>query len=225
MTGLQGLFIDFYGTLAGGDREVVELICRAVIDDFGLELSAVDLAEDWGRTYFEAIEAINGDGFRPLVEIEADTLVDTFLPYTGEFDPQHYIVELNKYLARPELFDEVREVLAAKKLPMCLVSNADDRQLREALEYHELSFDYVVSSESARSYKPEPRIFEAALELTGWKPDKVLHVGDSLHSDVWGAHRAGLRAAWVCRSGRISDIGTEKPDFTWSDLRPIISLG
>ena len=82
----------------------------------------------------------------------------------------------------------------------------------------------MVSSESARSYKPEPRIFEAALALTGWSADRVVHVGDSLHSDIGGAHAAGLKAAWVNRTCRISDIGTGQPDFTWNDLRPLVTL-
>ena len=52
----------------------------------------------------------------------------------------------------------------------------------------------------------------------------IIHVGDSLHSDVAGAHKVGIRAAWVSRADRIGDIGTEKPDFTWPDLRPLPHL-
>ena len=220
----QGIFIDFYGTLASGDGQIVETICQSVIEDHGLDLDAAEFAIKWGEVYFAAIEGVNGTGFRPLLEIERDTLIDTFMPFAGRIDPDPYIVELNKYLSQPDLFDEVQEVLASVSLPVCIVSNADERELRAALEYHNLPIEYVVSSEKARSYKPEPEIFGAALQLTGWDRKNVLHIGDSLHSDIWGAHKAGLKAAWVCRGDRISDIGTEMPDFSWSDLRPMISL-
>jgi len=220
----QGVFLDFYGTLACGDRQAVESVCQTVIDDHGLDITAADLAIKWGDCYFAAIEAVDGSAFRPLVEIEHDTLIETVLPLAGKVDAGPYIAQLNRYLVRPPLFQDVPAVLNELTLPICIVSNADERELRAALEYHHLQFEHVVSSEFARCYKPKPRIFEVALELTGWSTDGVVHVGDSLYSDVGGAHRAGLRAAWVHRAGRISDIGTEKPDFTWKDLGPIISL-
>ena len=224
MRSLQGIFLDFYGTVAGGDRQAVESICQAIIDDHGLELSAADLACQWGHVYFAAVETVNSDGFRLLGEIERHTLVKTVMPLVGRIDPEPYVATLNQYLAQPPLFDEVREVFDGRTVPVCLVSNADERELRAAMAYHDLRFDFVVSSELARGYKPGPRIFEVALERTGWSADRVLHVGDSLYSDVGGAHRAGLGAAWVCRQNRISDIGTDRPDVVWSDLRPIISL-
>jgi 2-haloacid dehalogenase/putative hydrolase of the HAD superfamily len=195
-----------------------------VIDDHGLSVNAAELAAQWGDYYFDALRAADGNGFRLLVEIERDTLVETLMPYAGRIDVTPYIEQLNDYLAQPPLFEEVREVLDALTIPVCIVSNADERELRAAITHHQLAMDYVVTSESARSYKPEPGIFAFALELTGWSAGKVLHVGDSLHSDVGGAHRAGIRAAWINRSDRIKDIGTEQPDIIWTDLKPLLEL-
>lgn len=224
MQNLEGIFLDFYGTLASGDRAAVVGICQQVVVDHGLPLTAEELALAWGQRYFAAIESGNGDNFRALTQIEHDTLVDTVREVGGRIDVTRYIQTLNSYLAQPTLFDEVEEVLAALKLPVCIVSNADEHELSKALDHHGLRFDFVVTSERARSYKPESQIFFTALELTGWSPERVLHIGDSLHSDVGGARRMGIRAAWVNRSERISDIGTDQPDMTWSDLRPLLLL-
>lgn len=177
--------------------------------------------------YFACIEGLDGRGFKLLTDIEHDTLVEVVEPLVGRVPVQAYIDRFNEYLGRPPVFDEVRPVLEAVRaagLPVCIVSNADERELRTAVEHHSLPVDYIVTSESARSYKPEPKIFEKALELTGLPRSGVVHVGDSLHSDVGGAHRAGLPAAWVNRQGRIHDIGTEEPDFTWGDLFPLVDL-
>ncbi|MBI4580549.1 MAG: HAD family hydrolase, partial [Planctomycetes bacterium] len=182
------------------------------------------LAVQWGHRYFAELDAADRSTFRTLKHIEAETLAETIRPFAGPLRVEKYIASFNEYLARPTLFEEVREVLARLRVPVCIVSNADDRELQAALSHHGLHFDWVVSSESARSYKPQPGIFAAALELTGWSPDRVIHVGDSLHSDVGGAHGVGLKAAWVNRSIRISDIGSKQPDFTWSDLRPLVEL-
>lgn len=226
----DGVFLDFYGTLASGDVQAVEAICQEVITDHGLQFTAPELAKQWGHRYFAAIEdnngKTNGDGrrFRNLKQIETDTLIETIEPLCGRISVDHYIQSLNVYLAQPTLYEEVREVLAALRLPICIVSNADDEELLAAIEHHGLHFDYVVSSESSSSYKPDTGIFQAALDVTGWEADRVIHVGDSLHSDVGGAHAAGLKAAWVSRSIRISDIGTDTPDYTWTDLKPLIGL-
>ncbi|HSW45055.1 MAG TPA: HAD family hydrolase [Phycisphaerae bacterium] len=226
MTGrFEGIFLDFYGTVAGGDHQAVRDVCQRVIDDHNLTADAGDLAGWWGDCYFAAIESVNGHAFRLLREIEHETLIETALRMLStEIDATPYIEQLNAYLACPQLFEEVHEVLSCLRLPVCIVSNADEHEIRQAIAHHGLKVDYVVTSESARSYKPEPGIFRSALELTGWSPDRVLHVGDSLHSDVGGAHKAGLRAAWVRRAVRIKDIGDEEPEYTWGDLRPLLSL-
>jgi len=220
----EGVFLDFYGTVAAGDAWAVEDLCRRVIDDHGLSVTALELAGRWGDRYFEAIEHMNGHGFRLLGQIERDTLIETLAAYGPVPDVTAYVEHLNAYLARPPLFEEVREVLARLELPVCIVSNADEYELRTAIAYHGLPLETVVTSESARCYKPDAGIFRHALKVTGWPADRVLHVGDSLHSDVGGAHTAGLKAAWVHRVGRIKDIGTETPEHTWTDLWPLLTV-
>ncbi len=220
----DGVFLDFYGTVASGDGGAVEAVCQQVVDDHSLPVSAAKLACRWGDRYFQAIEQMNGHGFRLLGEIERDTLIETIAEYGPVPDVTVYVDRLNAYLAQPPLFEEIHEVFAQLDLPVCIVSNADEYELRTAIAHHSLPLDNIVTSESARSYKPDAAIFTHALNVTGWRPDRVLHVGDSLHSDVSGAHAAGLEAAWVHRVGRIKDIGTGIPDYTWTDLRPLLEL-
>ncbi|MEW5728087.1 MAG: TIGR01459 family HAD-type hydrolase [Pseudomonadota bacterium] len=45
--------------------------------------------------------------------------------------------------------------------------------------------------------KPDPAIYDMALDLLGVGRERVLAVGDALHTDVKGANRAGLRAVFV----------------------------
>lgn len=224
MNGLDGIFLDFYGTVASGDRAAVVAICARVVQDLNLPLRDEDLAVAWGHRYFAAIESSHPDSFRSLAELERDTLIETVSAHGQRVNAAPYIEMLNAYLARPPLFDEVREVLGGLKTPVCIVSNADERELLAAIEHLGLAFEGVITSERARSYKPDTQIFRAALELTGWAPERVIHVGDSLHSDVGGARKLGIRTAWINRADRITDIGTDIPDFAWPDLRPLLTL-
>ena len=108
MQDLDGIFLDFYGTLAGGDRAAVVSICRQVIADHGLAIGADEMAVAWGRRYFAAIESVNGTHFRNLTQIEEDTLVDTALELGGSIEATGSIQMLHDYLAAPPLFEEVR---------------------------------------------------------------------------------------------------------------------
>ena len=78
----------------------------------------------------------------------------------------------------------------------------------------------VASGVEARNVgKPEPALFEAA--LTRLACDRPLMAGDSLHSDVAGAARAGMATALVLtgRDSRADATAAEpSPDHVFDDL-------
>lgn len=53
-------------------------------------------------------------------------------------------------------------------------------------------FDIVVGSSDGYCDKPDPAMFEAAVEALGIKPSDAWHVGDGLINDVLGASRARI---------------------------------
>jgi FMN phosphatase YigB (HAD superfamily) len=55
----------------------------------------------------------------------------------------------------------------------------------------------VVDSSALGLWKPDRRIFRYAVDALSARSDEALHVGDSYERDVEGAHRAGLRTAWL----------------------------
>jgi putative hydrolase of the HAD superfamily len=59
----------------------------------------------------------------------------------------------------------------------------------------------VVASAVVGAAKPEPALFEAALELAGCPAERALHVGDSVSKDVAGAEGAGVAAVLLDREG------------------------
>jgi putative hydrolase of the HAD superfamily len=70
--------------------------------------------------------------------------------------------------------------------------------------------DAVVVSAEVGVAKPDPRIFEVALERLRRDATEALAVGDSLETDVAGAHAAGVRAVLLDRTGAIPAAGVEK---------------
>ena len=110
---------------------------------------------------------------------------------------------------RFEAFDDAAPVLAEigdRGLRRVVVSNWDC-SLGGVLADLGLEVDAVVTSAEVGASKPDPRIFEAALDAAGCRSDEALHVGDSLENDVAGARAAGIAALHLDRVGA-GDIST-----------------
>ena len=63
-------------------------------------------------------------------------------------------------------------------------------------------FDLLIDSQDVGVEKPDPRIFQLALERSGSRADTTLHAGDFFHVDVVGARAAGLQA-WMVDSANL----------------------
>lgn len=220
----KAVLVDFYGTIAAGDADAIDAVCRTIVGDLDLPLSPASLALTWGEHFFATIERRNHGAFRLLHDCVCESLTMALTPLAGRVDPAPYVNPLNDYWTAPPLHAEAAEALASIKVPTCCVSNADNVPLRLAIRTNRLRFDHVITSEDARCYKPDTEIFVRALTALQLEADDVVHVGDSLHSDVGGARRIGMDSVWVCREERIHDIGQESATFKISDLRELRAI-
>lgn len=73
-------------------------------------------------------------------------------------------------------------------------------------------FDAIVVAGDLTIYKPDARAFEALADRLGVRGNAVLFVGDSYELDIVGAHRAGMRTAWIRHEGK-APTGDVLPDF------------
>jgi HAD superfamily hydrolase (TIGR01509 family) len=80
-----------------------------------------------------------------------------------------------------------------------LVTNGPPGMQREKLAAVGLdgAFDVSVFAGFETPAKPDPAPFDRALDALDVPADRAIHVGNSLRTDVPGAQRAGLRAAWL----------------------------
>ena len=77
-------------------------------------------------------------------------------------------------------------------------------------------FETVVHGGYDAPAKPDPAPFRRALSVLETAPARTVHVGNSLDSDVAGAHAAGLRSAWL-PDGATGDPDP-RPDYTLDTL-------
>ena len=122
------------------------------------------------------------------------------------------------YAARNEVecYADALPALArlAARYPLVSVSNGNADVERIGLAHF---FRFCVSSRDCGVAKPAPAIFHAACERLRLPPAAVLHVGDDPELDVAGARAAGLRTAWINRSGA-AWTHPDQPDLVLRDL-------
>lgn len=108
------------------------------------------------------------------------------------------------------LYDGARELIARCReagLIVGVISNWSAR-LPRVLDGLDLTseFDFVLCSAIVEMEKPEPAIFEHALELAGAAPDACLHAGDHPDKDVRAALGLGIRSVLVDHADRHADL-------------------
>ena len=125
------------------------------------------------------------------------------------------------------VYDDVRSALdhLRTRFRLGLLTNGAPDLQREKIAGAGIGgyFDPIVVSGDLGFGKPDPRIFHEILSRAGVTSNEAIMVGNSLHSDIQGAHAAGMKAVWVNRAGtpRDDDI---VPDWEVGDLTTLRRL-
>jgi putative hydrolase of the HAD superfamily len=135
------------------------------------------------------------------------------------------LAELHEYHVANNLWelvpDGVRPALTALRdrgLKLTIVSNANGT-LRAHLARIGLDryVDCVLDSCDEQVEKPDPRLFEIALDRSGARKESTIHVGDLYNIDIVGARNAGLR-------GVLLDETNLRPDADCPRVRSLAEL-
>jgi len=125
-------------------------------------------------------------------------VLDQVAPSLGELDRDNFFEIAYEHFAEAgvwELYPEVHGVLEQlqPRFQLAVISNFDGR-LRLILEHLGISnfFRHVFISSELGADKPDPEIYQRALQFIDLKPNEVLHVGDDPERDWEAASAAGL---------------------------------
>jgi len=92
-------------------------------------------------------------------------------------------------------------------------------QKLEALSFSD-AFETVVYAGYDAPSKPDPAPFHRSLDALDATPERAVHVGNSLESDVAGAAAAGVRSVWL---GNGVESPSPTPDYRIESLRELSS--
>lgn len=221
---LRAILLDFYGTVVEEDDKILAYICDEIAKASPKDITSRDVGSYWGQVFGEMCSKSYGSTFCSQKKLEELSLRKVLSHFNVDLDSGKLSRILFDYWAKPTIFPESKNVLSKCGVPICIVTNIDNVELISALTHNDLTFDYVVTSEDCGAYKPRPEPFEKALSLLNLSNEEVLHVGDSISSDVHGAKAMGITTLWINRKKRSFPAKEKQPDYISPDLNGILDV-
>lgn len=143
--------------------------------------------------------------------------------YKSSENSKELCENLFKHWQAPPIFNDTSLLMERVKIPKIVLSNIDRNDIEAAINHHGLVFEYVLTSEDVKSYKPRPEMFLKALSTFSLQPQNVLHIGDSLSSDIAGAQSAGIKVAWLNRKNKELP-SSFSPDYVISSFEELLPI-
>jgi putative hydrolase of the HAD superfamily len=131
--------------------------------------------------------------------------------------------DLASYRLHPDALPTL-ERLHKADISLGVISNFEEwlERLLESLEVSQF-FAVTVISGVEGVEKPDPRIFEIALERAGVSADEAVYVGDHPFFDVEAAEKVGMLAVLIDRRGRHADSDATRIT-SLEDLPAVVGL-
>jgi 2-haloacid dehalogenase len=219
------LSFDCYGTLIDWETGIFSAL-RPILAAHGVSVADAELL----ALYSELEPEAQLGGFRPYREV-LKSVVHGFGQRLGfkptESQASSLADSLSDWQPFPDTVAALRRLKTRYKL--AIISNVDDDLFASTARHLEVPFDYVITAQQARAYKPSPKIFRLAQQRTGVDPGQWLHAAQSVYHDVIPANSMGIASVWVNRpsprfGSGAAKAASGKPDLVVPDLKTLADL-
>ncbi len=219
MAGIRACVFDAYGTLFDVHSAVGRL--RAQVGDQADALSQLWRTKQLEYSWLRALMGRHVDFWQVTGEA-----LDYALARTG-VDPAVRAPLLQAYLtldAYPEVPDVLRR-LRAGGLKTAILSNGEPKMLEAGARSAGIDglLDAILSVEAVGVFKPEPRVYQLAVERLGVPADAIAFQSSNAW-DVHGAACFGLRPVWINRFGAPPERLPGAPEHELKDLSGLPAL-
>ncbi|NET23865.1 MAG: HAD-IA family hydrolase [Okeania sp. SIO1H5] len=224
---LQVIFFDVGGTLLHPQPSVAEVYQR-VAQEHGFEISSGEIRKQF-RQAFQQQSKIPLDSVAREVSWWRTIVDNTLGSWVDESAMESVFRDLWTVYASPKVWRiaedaiAVLETLKNREIKLGIISNWDSRLL-SLLDSLALSryFDTIQVSALAGVAKPDPRIFEKALNAVRASAERSLHVGDSVENDLLAPRKMGMQSV-LLRSSSEGSLSLANEDRIHS-FRELLDL-
>ena len=205
---------DCYGTLIDWESGILPTL-RAVLNHHHFKPYDVAILELYGEFEGQA-ESGPYQSYRKVLE----SVVQRFGKHFGFTPAPDELSSLpDSVPSWPPFLDTVAALrLLQKHYKLAVISNIDDDLFAETRKHLDVDFDFVITAQQARSYKPSINNFQLALRTMGLAPDRLLHAAQSIYHDVVPAHSLGIASVWVNRKSARPGVGAVRAAAGRADL-------
>ena len=156
-------------------------------------------------------------GYRPFSELTREAVVFALAQHREEREVDAVMASMLSISLYPEAAAALEGI--GKRASLAILSNGDPGALDALLRNARVRdrFRWVVSAQEVSVFKPAPAVYQRLLDVSGAGRERLLFVSSN-GWDVAGAAAAGLRVAWVNRTGAPPEGVGGEPEFTVADL-------
>jgi 2-haloacid dehalogenase len=219
------LTFDCYGTLIDWESGLLAAL-RPPLAVHGVAAPDEQLLEAFARHEAE----LEAGPYRPYREVLGEVLT-AMLRHRGAAPTADQVAAFGGSVADWPAFPDSAAALARlhARFRLGVITNCDDDLFAASEARLGTTFDWVVTAQQAKRYKPNPRGFELMFERVGIPPSRILHVAQSLFHDHVPAQRLGLSTVWVDRRSGREGFGATPPadatpHLTVPDMATLASL-
>lgn len=219
MKSKKALFMDFYGTVVAE----ISPIAREVIMDVYQNSSASSPREViayWYKTFGEKTILYNGPTFKTQHDMSLEIFRDMVRDFQCGCSPEALLARMEEHWCTSPIYEDAAAFLKQVSLPVYFVTNCDDRYVEAEIQKYGLHPAGVITSEQARYSKPHKELFLFAMEKAGYRPEDLVHIGDSLEGDVKTPSSLGIHSIWLNREKKEVPEGVESVE----DLRELLKI-
>ncbi len=215
---VAAVVFDLYGTLLSIDSMRMH-VAAAGVQDPGPFVAA------WRRKQLEyAFLTTLAHVYRDFDDLTADALAFTCAQLDVPLETAVQRALTAAWRTMPAYGDVALalQTLASRKIPLAVLTNGTPSSADSALEHagvRALLTD-VLSVESVRAYKPDPRVYALATARFSCAPGEIVFVSSNAW-DAWGAASFGFRVAWCNRGGDTPEALTPAPEATLAGLHEL----
>ena len=210
----DALTFDCYGTLIDWETGLLAGL-RAATDRHGLTATDDELLE----TYARHESALEANRYRPYREVLGEALRRVLAEHGLEPTDEEVATFGGSVVDWPAFPDSAAALQRLQtRFGLGVITNCDDDLFAASNRRLGVTFDWVVTAQQAKRYKPNPRGFELAFEGIGLPTNRILHVAQSLFHDHVPAKRLGLSTVWVNRRAGRPGSGATPPAEATPDL-------
>lgn len=129
-------------------------------------------------------------------------------------------LEVRSQVVVPETSIAVLKKLS-QHFPLVVITNGNILLERVGLDGH---FKHVLKAGEGRRMKPAADMFQMMAARLSLEPHQILHVGDDVTTDVFGAIRNGYQAAWINPYGHDWRKLHTLPHLMLQDIQDLLHL-